>query len=170
MSAEPITWGWDAVCIMDADKITHLYKELYESEREHGVVKNIGFDNYIAQDDGETKVTLSLKSTVGPPLISFPEHKKDLATLVMPFLRAVYVKETLYMDDGDVVFNSTVIIEYSDNELTKTTIRTPRSGKPIIKRKHYTVVGDVSVNGLMTLSKLTGSVDGEHHVVRTFNS
>lgn len=124
MSVEPITNGWDAVCITDAEKITQLYAELYESETASNIVKNIKMNRQVPVDLIDYKIFHTFHAVVGPPLISFILNQNNLANLSMPLIRATYyVKEEIeYFDDG-TIDNRTFVYTYTAQNGAFTTQR-----------------------------------------------
>ena len=169
MSANPTTYGWDVACVMDAEKITELYAEMYKSEEDSGVVKHIDC-SYNSSSTSKTKITNNFTSTVGPPLISFIVNQPNQANLTMLLIDAVLVTESLYFnDDGSLFNNQTQITDYHDGEITTTILMTNPEGEVVFNDSSSKPVDEQpKIEGIMMVSKFTGTVDQQRHVIINF--
>lgn len=165
MSDSPMTYGWDVVSCLDAEKITELFEELYDDEEHSGLVYHIS-TTHVSTNTSTYYSGTEFNGTVGPPLISFINNQPDIANLTMVFSEGHLVKTSLgWNDNGSLNLNLTTDIVYADGNITETQI--------VISDGHVdtntTTTKPVSeipnIVGLMQLSKLIGSVDNQHKVI-----
>ena len=165
MSGGPMTYGWDVVSCVDAEKITELFKEMYDDEGHSGLVYHI-HTTHASSNTSTYYAGTEFDGTVGPPLISFINNQPNMANLTMVFIEgAVVVASLIFNDTGGVISNDTSVTSFSDGKLTVTHVVTVEGTVDVNTTNTTSVSESPKVVGLMQLSKLTGVVTNQHDVI-----
>lgn len=165
MSGAPMTYGWDVVSCVDAEKITELFKEMYDEEQS-GLVYHIHTTS-TSQNTSTYYAGTEFDGTVGPPLISFINNQPNMANLTMVFVEGAVVEAAYGFDNstGSVISNDTTVTSFSDGKLTTTHVFTVEGNVVSNTTNTTSVPESPKIEGLMQLSKLTGVVTNQHDVI-----
>ncbi len=164
MSQAPMTYGWDVVSCVDAEKITQLFKEMYDKEDHSGLVYHINA-THVSTNTSDYYSGTVFTGTVGPPLISFINNQPNMANLTMVFDQGNLVKSIILRNSTSIISNDTTNISYDDGTLTETHIVIVKGSVEVNTTKTEAVSDAPKIVGLMSLSKLIGTVTNQHDVI-----